>query len=234
MILTVIAEDLKSVDRKDLLVPDSNAVLRPISDVYFNDVGDRACLIDPGKHYLAHPMLSDELSKRLLMDRLGFKSVELTPGVDMGETLTTTIRNVLKQYSEQQICNEFIANACDANATKFGILVDERPGPVDKLLSSALAPFSNCPSLVFYNSGVFTPKDFEGICKTGIGGKEQRPNTIGQFGLGVLSVSKTMQFFNSRLIFFFQMFHFTEMAMIVSGSQVLFLDPSKTHLPIQG
>ncbi|KAF8131271.1 hypothetical protein K438DRAFT_1739837, partial [Mycena galopus ATCC 62051] len=217
LILAVLADDLKSVSRQDLLVPDSNAVLRNIEEVYFNDVGERACLIDPGKHYLAHAHLSDELSKKLLMKRLGFQAVELTPGVDMGESLTTTIRNVLKQYSEQQICNEFLANACDANATKFGILVDERPGPAGKLLSSAMAPFQTCPSLVMYNDGVFSPTDFEGICRTGIGGKEGRTTTIGQFGLGVLS-----------------MFHFTEMAMIVSGANVLFLDPSKTHLPIQG
>ncbi|KAJ6589057.1 hypothetical protein B0H19DRAFT_1367527 [Mycena capillaripes] len=217
LILTVLSEDLKSVSRKDILVPDSDGKLRVVHEVYFNDIGERACLIDPGEHYLAHPKLSDELSKHLLMDRLGFKSVELTPGLDMGETLTTTIRNVLKQYSEQQICNEFLANACDADATKFGILVDERPGPVGKLLSSAMAPFQACPSLVFYNSGVFSPKDFEGICKTGIGGKESSSSTIGQYGLGALS-----------------MFHLTEMAMILSGSNVLFLDPSKSHLPIQG
>ncbi|KAJ7641407.1 hypothetical protein FB45DRAFT_900138 [Roridomyces roridus] len=216
-ILAVVAEDLKAVDRKDILVPDSNGVLRQVAQVYFNDIGERACLVDPGKYYIAHPKLSDEMSKRLLMYRLGFQAVELSPGIDMGETLTTTIRNVLKQYSEQQICNEFIANACDAGATKFGILVDESHGPVGKLLSNAMTPFQNCASLVFYNSGVFTAKDFEGICRTGIGGKEQRPTTIGQFGLGVLS-----------------MFHFTELAMIVSGASVLFLDPSKTHLPIQG
>ncbi|KAJ7262754.1 hypothetical protein B0H12DRAFT_1104316 [Mycena haematopus] len=217
LILAVLAEDLKSVSRKDLLVPDSNAVLRPIKEILFNDVGDRACLIDPGEHHLAHPRLSDTLAKQLLMDRLGFQAVELTPGVDMGESLVTTIRNVLTQYSELQICNEFLANACDAEATKFGICVDERPGAANKLLSSAMAPFQNCPSLVMYNNGVFSSKDFEGICRTGIGGKEGRTNTIGQFGLGVLS-----------------MFHFTEMAMIVSGAHVLFLDPSKTHLPIQG
>jgi sacsin len=166
LILTVLVEDLKSINRKDLLVPDNNGVLRPVSEVYYNDVGDRACLIDSSGHYLAHPKLSDELSKQLLMDRLGFKSVELTPGVDMGETLTTTIRNVLKQYSEQQICNEFLANACDADATKFGICVDERPGPVGKLLSATMGPFQTCPSLVMYNSGEFSAKDFEGICRT--------------------------------------------------------------------
>ncbi|KAJ6510488.1 hypothetical protein C8R45DRAFT_1088650 [Mycena sanguinolenta] len=216
-ILAVLAEDLKSVSRKDLLVPDLNAVLQPIGETLFNDVGDRACLIDAGKRHLAHPRLSETLAKQLLMDRLGFQAVELTPGIDMGESLVTTIRNVLKQYSELQICNEFLANACDAEATKFGICVDERPGPTNKLLSSAMVPFQTCPALVMYNNGVFSSKDFEGICRTGIGGKEGRTNTIGQFGLGVLS-----------------MFHFTEVAMIVSGAHVLFLDPSKTHLPIQG
>ncbi|KAK7018615.1 BTB domain-containing protein [Favolaschia claudopus] len=218
LILKVLAEDLRSINRKAILVPDNGGILRPVSDVMFNDVGERACLIDHGDHYLGHPKLSDELSKQLLMDRLGFKSVETVPQpIDMGETLTTTIRNVLKQYSEQQICNEFLANACDADATKFGILVDERPGNTEKLLSQTMKAFQTCSSLVLYNNGVFSPKDFEGICKTGIGGKEGRTNTIGQFGLGVLS-----------------MFHFTELAMIVSGSQVLFLNPSKTHLPIQG
>ncbi|KAJ7186780.1 hypothetical protein C8R46DRAFT_279690 [Mycena filopes] len=217
-ILTVLAGDLQSLDREvDILVPDTNAVLRPVSEVYFNDLGERACLIDPGQHYLAHSKVSDDLSKQLLMDRLGFKAVELTPGVDMGETLTTTIKNTLKQYSETQICGEFLANAADAGATKFGILVDERPGPADKLLSLTMVPFQTCPSLVMYNSGIFTPDDWQGICRTGIGGKEGRANVVGKFGLGVLT-----------------MFHFTEVAMVVSGAQVLFLDPSKTHLPIKG
>ncbi|KAJ7280333.1 hypothetical protein C8J57DRAFT_1175059 [Mycena rebaudengoi] len=215
-ILKVISEDLHTINRTNILVPDSNGVLRPISEVYFNDVGERACLIDLGSYFLAHPVLSEELAKRLLMERLGFKSAEFTPGVDMGETLTTTLRNVLTQYSEQQICTEFLANASDAGATTFGILVDEREGPTGKLLSSAMAPFQNCPSLIFYNNGVFSAKDFEGICRTGIGGKEGQTNTIGQFGLGFLST-----------------FHFAEMVMVLSGDKVLFLDPSKTHLPIQ-
>ncbi|KAF7297128.1 BTB domain-containing protein [Mycena indigotica] len=217
-LLSVIAEDLKSVDRAQVLVPDNNGTLRPISEVFFNDVGDRAFLIDVGKRYIAHPKLSDELSKRLIMDRLGFSSVELTPGIDMGETLTTTIRNTLKQYSEAQIINEFFANACDAEANKFGVLIDDFGGSkTNKLLSAGMAPFVNCPSIVIYNNGKFTAKDFEGICRTGIGGKADKTNTIGQFGLGALS-----------------MFHFTEMAMIVSGTKVMFLDPSKNHLPIQG
>ncbi|KAJ7058193.1 hypothetical protein C8F01DRAFT_1149905 [Mycena amicta] len=211
-ILTVVAEDLKSVNRGDVLVPDTNGVLHPISGVFFNDVGERACLIDIGKRSIAHPKLSDELSKRLIMDRLGFSSVELTPGLDMGENLTTTIRNTLKQYSEAQIFNEFLANACDAQATKFGILVDEYGGKTSKLLSAGMAPFVNCPSLVIYNDGEFSAKDFEGICRTGVGGKAEKTNTIGQFGLGALSM----------------------FPMIVSGSQVMFLDPSKSHLPIQG
>ncbi|CAK5278239.1 unnamed protein product [Mycena citricolor] len=218
LVLAALAADLKSVSRSDLLVPDTTGILRPISQVYFNDVGERACLIDLGTAtHIAHPKLSDDLSKQLLMDRLGFKSVELSPGIDMGETLTTTIRNTLKQYSEAQICSEFLANAADAGASSFAIMVDEKNAPTEKLLAGSMAAFQTGGALVLWNSGVFTSKDFDGICRTGVGGKEGKTNTIGQFGLGALS-----------------MFHFTEMAMVVSGSQVLFLDPSKSHLPIQG
>ncbi|KAF7320872.1 BTB domain-containing protein [Mycena chlorophos] len=200
-LLNVLVDDLRSVKRAQILVPDSNGALHPVSEVYFNDVGDRACLIDIGKRYIAHPKISDELSKRLVMDRLGFASIEITPGIDMGESLTTTIRNTLKQYTEAQILNEFLANAEDAGATKFSILVDDYSPKADKLLSAALAPFVSCPSVVFYNDAQFTTKDFDGICRTGIGGKTDRSNTVGQFGLGALT-----------------MFHYTELAMIVSGN----------------
>jgi hypothetical protein len=53
--------------------------------------------------------------------------------------------------------------------------------------------FSSCPSLVVYNNEKFSDQDFKGICQTSVGGKEGRSNTIGQFGLGALT-----------------MFHFTE------------------------
>jgi len=120
------------------------------------------------------------------MKRVGLESFRPEKGaIDMGTQLVTSIRNTLKQYTEQQMLSEFFANAADAGATRFGIMLDEKQGlPVERLLTTAMRPFQACPSLMVYNNGVFTAKDFEGICRTGIGGKEGKSDTIGQFGLG--------------------------------------------------
>ena len=87
------------------------------------------------------------------------------------------------------------------------------------------------PSLVVYNDSQFTQDDFEGICRTGIGGKQERTDTIGEFGLGVL----TMYHFADVCWDIFSYVNldlmFLQLA-IVSGSRVLFLDPSKKHLPV--
>ncbi|KAK0187120.1 hypothetical protein F5146DRAFT_1063566 [Armillaria mellea] len=214
LILKALPLNLTEEERSQIFVPDVSGQLRPASEVYFNDLGDRA-FIEAGDLILAHPQLNEQIAKRLHMSRLGLKFLHLKkPAVDMGEKLTTTIRNVLKQYTEQQTLAEFFANASDAGATEFKILVDDRHAPFERLLSPIMAPFQRCSSLIVYNNSMFTQADFEGICKTGVGGKEGETSTIGQFGLGALS-----------------MFHFTELAMIVSGDKVLFLDPSKTHLP---
>ncbi|KAG7442137.1 uncharacterized protein BT62DRAFT_1010912 [Guyanagaster necrorhizus] len=215
LILKALPLSLTEEERSKILVPDMFGQLRPASEVYFNDIGDRA-FIEAGDLILAHPQLNEQIAKRLHMSRLGLKFLHLKkPAIDMGEKLTTTIRNVLKQYTEQQMLSEFFANASDAGAMEFKILVDDRHAPYERLLSPLMAPFQRCSSLIVYNNSMFTQADFEGICKTGVGGKEGETSTIGQFGLGALS-----------------MFHFTELAMIVSGDKVLFLDPSKTHLPL--
>ncbi|KAJ7578449.1 hypothetical protein C8J56DRAFT_967961 [Mycena floridula] len=215
-ILRALPFDMDDRERDQIVVPDSESIFKPVSEVYFNDLGDRA-YYEVGDTCLAHPALDEQIARKLRMRRLGLKSLHIDrPGVDMGEKLSTTIRNVLKQYTDQQTLNEFLANACDAGADEFKILFDDRASPTEKLLSRHMAPFQTCSSLIVYNNSVFSQKDFEGICAVGIGGKEGRTNTIGQFGLGSLS-----------------MFHFTELATILSGDKVLFLNPSKTHLPFE-
>ncbi len=197
MLLKALPPNLTEEERAEILVPDTYCNLRPSKDVFFNDIGDRACL-EAGDVILAHPRLDEHIAKRLHMSRLGLKFLHLkNPGLDMGEKLTTTIRNVLKQYTEQQTLTEFLANASDAGASNFKILVDDCQAPVDHLLSPSMAPFQRCPALIIFNDSVFTQKDFDGICRTGVGGKEGKTNTIGQFGLGALS-----------------MFHFTEVCFL--------------------
>lgn len=189
-LLRALPLDISDADRALLLAPDSQGQLRYVPELMYNDVGIAAWLEASAEMqtdvHVAHSLLDDAIAKHLRMKRFGLESFRPEKGaVDMGTQLVTSIRNTLKQYTEQQMLSEFLANAVDAGATKFGIMLDEKEDhPAERLLAAAMGPFQACPALMVYNNGVFTAKDFEGICRTGIGGKEGRSDTIGQFGLG--------------------------------------------------
>jgi len=110
--------------------------------------------------------------------------------VDVDEKPLTTVRNALPQYAAQQFVTEFVAKTCDTihtNTTKLTLLLvcsstNENP----RLLLPALQKVSSCTSLVVYNNAKFLDRDFKGICRTNIGGKESVSSTVGQFGLGAL------------------------------------------------
>ena len=211
-LLSILPSTMNDDEHTALLIPDVQCVLRPHSEIYFNDIAERSSLIPVDNHFIAHDLVTDALARKLNLARLGLKFVDLNiPGVDMGEKPLTTVRNTLRQYAEQQFVTEFVANACDANATKFTLLVNEfclNPSENTRLLSPTMQKFFDCPSLVVYNNSKFSDRDFKGICQTNIGGKEGKSDTIGQFGLGALT-----------------MFHITEV-------RPLFLFPTSwiTHL----
>ncbi|TFK35891.1 hypothetical protein BDQ12DRAFT_267709 [Crucibulum laeve] len=215
-LLKLLPEDMDDSQRNLLLIPDDAGHLRSFSRVFYNDLGNRGSLMGLSNVFLAHHSLSENIAKKLHLERLGLRLLpSQNRDLDMGEKPITTIRNTLRQYSVEQFLPEFLANAADAKAEFFSILLDEFSAPTEKILSPVLAQFQTSPSLIIHNNKPFTAKDFEGICKTGIGGKEKSRGTIGQFGLGVLT-----------------MFHVTELAMLISADSVLFMDPSKDRLPI--
>ncbi|TFK17335.1 hypothetical protein FA15DRAFT_661518, partial [Coprinopsis marcescibilis] len=205
--------------RNQLLVPDDSYYMQPIHKVLFNDVGERAILVPRDNFHLAFPPLDSTLAKDLNLDRLGLKFVNLQePFEDMGADPLTLVQTTLRQYKEKQFMTEFLANAQDAGATKFAVIVNDFSavqGKEKRLLCPEMEKFYDCPSVLVYNNSVFSDQDFEGICRTHVGGKGQNLHSIGQFGLGVLT-----------------MFHVAEIAIVISGSYALFIDPSKTHLPI--
>ena len=211
-LLSILPSTMSDEERASLLVPDVRGKLRPLSEIYFNDVSERAFLIPVENHFITHDLVDDTLARKLNLARLGLKFADMNiPGVDMGEKPLTTVRNTLRQYTEQQFITEFVANACDANATKLTLLINEFCSSASdnpRLLSPALRKFSSCPSLVVYNNAKFSDRDFGGICQTSIGGKEGISSTIGQFGLGALT-----------------MFHFTEVWPFVLD----FLDNAPNH-----
>lgn len=160
--------------------------------------------ISPPNIPVAHQAISMQLADRLGMARTGLLGILDAPWMstlELGEKPVTTIRTVLRQYVQEQIFTEFIANASDAKASRFSILLDEITlASGNNLVSSQLSLFDG-PSLILHNDAKFTMQDFQGICKTGIGGKVGRMDTIGQFGLGALA-----------------MFHFTEVNIITQPS----------------
>ncbi|PFH47866.1 hypothetical protein AMATHDRAFT_6333 [Amanita thiersii Skay4041] len=210
-LLELLPDDMTDEQHSKILIPTQDGQLVSLtSGIYYYPNSAQDSPDEPGV-VIAHHLLTEAIAERLKLPRLGTDAI-IDDGVDMGEKPVTTVRNALRQYEPEQFFTEFIANASDAKATRYELLIDEYEGHKTKLFSQSMEAFQG-PSVVVFNDGVFTADDFKGIRQTGIGSKRDKSGTIGHFGLGALS-----------------MFHFTELAMIVSGDGVLFLNPSKENL----
>ena len=187
-LLEILPDSITDQERASLLVPIDTGDLVPLhSGVFYYRGGIN---INDGKTIVAHHLITEKLAEKIGMKHLGLDEAE--SDIDLGGKPITIIRNTLRQYDPKQFFTEFIANASDAGAKRFNILLDNHEGPRERLLSEGLAVFQSA-SLVVHNDGIFSRDDFIGILQTGIGGKAGKPNVIGRFGLGALS-----------------MFHFTE------------------------
>jgi hypothetical protein len=195
-------QDLSDEQRGQLLIPDEHCYLRPRTDVVFNDIGERAVLVPRDDFFLAWPLIDEVLTRALDLPRLGLKFVDLQDSPeDMGASPVTLVQKTLKQYSETQFLYEFVANAQDASATTFSVILNDftaRGGP-RRLLSQAMDKFYTCPSVLVYNDSKFSDEDFQGILRTHVGGKKDNSASVGQFGLGALT-----------------MFHFTEVRLFAA------------------
>ena len=202
LLLKLLPPDISTELRQEIVVPDSENNLLSLDSIYYNDIGDRAqSLICSHNTHIAHPALHEDVARMLHMRFLGL-TFSRSKGLRrrIGEQATTTIRNRLREYTNLQFLTEFVANAADAQATEFGIFIDEYQNLGGRTLSRKMDEFQACPSLIIYNNATFTEKDFDGICNSGIGGKRERADSIGQFGSGALT-----------------MFHFSEVSLLVVG-----------------
>lgn len=189
-LLKILPVKLDDHDLAQVFLPDTTWQLRPHNQLCYNDLGSRAltsALLN--EYFITHPLVYEELARRLKVTRLSVYSLSIQDlELDLGQTTLTTIRNTLRQYTYRQLLTEFLANAVDAKATQFSVLLDEQPSSSERLLSSFLQPFNNCPALILHNNQTFSEADFRGICHTGIGGKQHIQDTIGQFGLGAMTM----------------------------------------------
>ncbi|CAI2173986.1 12409_t:CDS:2, partial [Funneliformis geosporum] len=112
-------------------------------------------------------------------------------------------------------------NADDAKATRFSVILDERPkfqheASKKSLLSDEMDSWQG-PAIWIYNDAEFSEDDFQALIKLGVGGKSKDINKIGRFGLG----------FNCA-------FNITDLPSLVSGKHIVFLDPHAKFLPSIG
>lgn len=198
------ATNLHEGDHARILIPNEKGHLCPITKIYFNDVGLRAMHVAlPGGVTRAHSQIGYNLAKALRLNFIGHSDLKplFEDDDDMSESLTTRISGVLLGYERGQFFGEFLANAQDAQAKTFAMLLDEKPASPSNVLSPAFEELQSYPSLIIYNDSVFEESDFKGIRKVGLGGKKDKSDTIGQFGLGCLS-----------------MYHFTEVSQRIARS----------------
>ena len=196
---------LSDSEREQILVPDINSSLLPLSQVYFNDLDLNAYTIElPQDRRKAHSEVKASLARKLgihTLSSLNLNSVALDDE-DMYEDYTTRISGILRQYPENHAPNEFLANAADAGATKFNLSLDRRQFPSCQVITETMARFQTASALLIHNDSVFQEDDFKGIRCTGLGGKQDCEDTIGRFGLGVLTA-----------------FHFTEVHFLYAAEK---------------
>ncbi|KAL3892283.1 hypothetical protein ACJMK2_004502 [Sinanodonta woodiana] len=132
------------------------------------------------------------------------------------ELLTTRLRHLLKEGYQDglSVAKEIVQNADDAGAKTVYFLYDERENEDAKvnLLDEGMADCQG-PALWAYNDAKFQEKDFMNIIKLNGATKEAELDKIGKFGLGFCSV-----------------FNLTDVPSFISGSNIVILDPHKSHL----
>ncbi|KAL3892284.1 hypothetical protein ACJMK2_004503 [Sinanodonta woodiana] len=162
-------------------------------------------------------MTAEELGVKSLTQQLLSDTEELAiEEWGQQELLTTRLRHLLKEGYQDgfSVPKEIVQNADDAGAKTVYFLYDERENEDAKvnLLDEGMADCQG-PSLWAYNDANFQEKDFKNIIKLNGATKEAELDKIGKFGLGFCSV-----------------YNLTDVPSFISGSNIVILDPHKSHL----
>ncbi|XP_061172071.1 sacsin-like [Saccostrea echinata] len=122
------------------------------------------------------------------------------------------LKNILDQYPDgSQIIRELVQNAEDAGATTFKIYYAEGDhNPTPGANTPVYQEYFRTPALCVYNDGVFSQDDWKGIKSIYTSVKEKDALKVGRFGLGFKSI-----------------FHITDSPVIISGDQLLIINPLK-------
>ncbi|GES91935.1 sacsin isoform X1 [Rhizophagus clarus] len=210
-----------------LLIPSNENMLIELHEIHFDDMDDRLDEEMRSNLKITHNLVTLDVARELEIQTLTGKIYGNSYAGDIdwktyeqNESLTTRIKNIIKDYSINSLFKEFLQNADDAKATRFFVIVDEREAnenSAQKTLFSEEMKDWQGPAIWIYNDAEFSPEDFQSLIKLGVGGKSHDDTKIGKFGIG----------FNCA-------FHVTDLPSLVSGRYIAFLDPNARYLPAQG
>ncbi|CAK0875091.1 unnamed protein product [Prorocentrum cordatum] len=213
-----------------ILMPTSERALRPVEECVFNNMtwlpDVETADLSLGSYRLVHPKISHTVAHTCGCRGLSLVyAAEATDtagaawyeAAGQSEPMTTRLKNLLKDYpSDISMFKEMVQNADDAGATKVHFVWDWRQHRSQSLLTPDMDRWQG-PALWIFNDACFSERDFESICRLGVGGKREAARKIGRFGLGFNSV-----------------YNFTDLPSILSDDVVLFLDPHVHHLSAMG
>ncbi|XP_078511041.1 sacsin-like isoform X2 [Lissotriton helveticus] len=203
-----------------MLLPDQDGILRPADKLHYNDTPWLPCESDM---LFCHELIPRSVALQFRVPTKihktlqNLKITELSCWVsDFGakEDLTRRIRNIISEYSSRtDILKELIQNADDSGATEIHFVWDRRTHPTLRTFGEEWNPLHG-PALCIYNNKVFTNEDIEGIQQLGKGGKGDRLDKTGKYGLGFNAV-----------------YHLTDCPSFVTGDSTLCIfDPNLLFL----
>ncbi|XP_053117636.1 sacsin-like [Hemicordylus capensis] len=188
-------QELDSYTAQSIFFPDQDQVLCPLPKLFFDDT---PWLPREKRTLLCHGKIPREVAiccgipttKHRILTRCQIKS--LSPwGVDFGakENLSTRLANILRDYSSssQDVLKELLQNADDAGANVIYFVWDKRQHATRRVFSEEWKTLQG-PALCVYNDQVFQMQDIEGIQQLGCGGKGERRDATGKYGLGFNTV----------------------------------------------
>lgn len=195
-ILQEIADEHPGFEPNSILIPGDNDEGLPLHRVFFRDMnflnlsGGMIDLIP------AHNSISRALAESLGIPFLSTLMLDddSAGGQDnheedeqMSEDFVNRIQGFLREYDVRYALNEFLANADDAQASRFKLLLDTPTNVGERFVSPAFQKMAGCSRLVLFNDATFSEADFKGLRHVGLGGKRGLANTHGRHGLGALS-----------------------------------------------
>ncbi|KAJ1131158.1 hypothetical protein NDU88_009500 [Pleurodeles waltl] len=203
-----------------MLLPDQDGILRHADKLHYNDTPWLPCEKDM---LFCHELISRSVALRFKVTTRIHKALqnleisELSHWVsDFGakEDLTRRIRNIISEYSSKKdILKELIQNADDSGATEIHFVWDRRTHHALRTFGEEWNPLQG-PALCIYNNKIFTNEDIEGIQQLGKGGKGDRLDKTGKYGLGFNAV-----------------YHLTDCPSFVTGdSKLCIFDPNLVYL----